>query len=36
MQALTGGQNWRSKLNLKLSFEIQSFKPKSKKVIKTV
>ena len=27
---------WRSKLNLKLSFETQSFKPKNKKVIKTV
>ena len=27
---------WRSKLNLNLSFETQSFKPKSKKVLKTV
>ena len=27
---------WRSKLNLKASFETQSFKPKNKKVIKHV
>ena len=27
---------WRSELNLKLNFETQSFKPKNKKVIKTI
>ena len=36
IQALTDLLYWRSKLDLKLSFQTQSFKPNTTKVIKTV